>query len=229
MLQAVFWDMDGTLVDTEPSWFAAERALMSRYGVEWSDEQATALVGKALPDSAAVLQAAGADLPIREIVDELVAAVVAGVRQSIEWRPGARELLAQVRAAGIPCVLVTMSEAPLAEAVASALPPGTFQLMVTGDMVERGKPHPEPYLRARDDLSALAGPISMDQVVAIEDSIPGLASAIAAGAVAVGVPNMVSLQEDPGVVLWATLAGKSVTDLEELVAGRAASLELQSI
>ncbi|TSD49323.1 HAD family phosphatase [Rhodococcus sp. KBS0724] len=229
MLQAVFWDMDGTLVDTEPSWFAAERALMSRYGVEWSDEQATALVGKALPDSAAVLQAAGADLPIREIVDELVAAVVAGVRQSIEWRPGARELLAQVRAAGIPCVLVTMSEAPLAEAVASALPPGTFQLMVTGDMVERGKPHPEPYLRAREDLSALAGPISMDQVVAIEDSIPGLASAIAAGAVAVGVPNMVSLQEDPGVVLWATLAGKSVTDLEELVAGRAASLELQSI
>lgn len=101
--------------------------------------------------------------------------------------------------------------------------------MVTGDMVERGKPHPEPYLRAREDLSALAGPISMDQVVAIEDSIPGLASAIAAGAVAVGVPNMVSLQEDPGVVLWATLAGKSVTDLEELVAGRAASLELQSI
>ncbi|MFE4503814.1 HAD family hydrolase [Rhodococcus sp. NPDC056743] len=229
MLQAVFWDMDGTLVDTEPSWFAAERALMSRYGVEWSDEQATALVGKALPDSAAVLRAAGADLPIREIVDELVAAVVAGVRQSIEWRPGARELLAQVRAAGIPCVLVTMSEAPLAEAVASALPPGTFQLMVTGDMVERGKPHPEPYLRARADLSALAGPISMDQVVAIEDSIPGLASAIAAGAVAVGVPNMVSLQEDPGVVLWATLAGKSVTDLEELVAGRAATLELQSI
>ncbi|MGG7104280.1 HAD family hydrolase [Rhodococcus sp. 24CO] len=228
MLQAVFWDMDGTLVDTEPSWFAAERALMSRYGVEWSDEQATALVGKALPDSAAVLRAAGADLTIREIVDELVAAVVAGVRESIEWRPGARELLAQVRAAGIPCVLVTMSEAPLAEAVASALPPETFQLMVTGDMVEHGKPHPEPYLRARADLSALTGPISMDQVVAIEDSIPGLASAIAAGAVAVGVPNMVSLTEDPGVVLWATLAGKSVTDLEELVAGRAATLELQS-
>ncbi|NMD60416.1 HAD family phosphatase [Rhodococcus sp. ACPA4] len=229
MLQAVFWDMDGTLVDTEPSWFAAERALMSRYGVEWSDEQATALVGKALPDSAAILRAAGADLTIREIVDELVAAVVAGVRQSIEWRPGARELLAQVRDAGIPSVLVTMSEAPLAEAVASALPPGTFQLMVTGDMVEHGKPHPEPYLRARTDLSALTGPISMDRVVAIEDSIPGLASAIAAGAVAVGVPNMVSLREDPGVVLWATLAGKSVTDLEELVAGRAASLELQSI
>ncbi|MDI9916779.1 HAD family phosphatase [Rhodococcus sp. IEGM 1379] len=229
MLQAVFWDMDGTLVDTEPSWHAAERALLSRYNVEWSDEQALALVGNALPDSAEVLQSAGADLSIREIVDELVAAVVAGVRESIEWRPGARELLAQLREAGIPCVLVTMSEAPLAEAVVSALPPETFSLMITGDMVERGKPHPEPYLRAMKELSILEGPISMDRIVAIEDSIPGLASASAAGAVVLGVPNMVSLGDNPAVIVWETLAGKSVSDLEDLVAARAEMLEPQSI
>lgn len=228
MLQAVFWDMDGTLVDTEPSWHAAERALMARFNVEWRDEQALALVGNALPDSAAVLQAAGADLSIREIVDELVAAVVAGVRESTDWRPGARELLAQLRADGIPCVLVTMSESPLADAVVDQLPPGTFLLRVTGDMVERGKPHPEPYLRALQDLSAVAGPISMDRVVAIEDSIPGLVSANAAGAISVGVPNMVSLAQSAGSVIWATLAGRTVSDLEDLVAARAHTLDLLS-
>ena len=63
-----------------------------------------------------------------------------------QWRPGARELLASLLAAGIPCALVTMSTRSLADAVVAMLPQGTFQAIIAGDEVEHEKPHPDPYL-----------------------------------------------------------------------------------
>ena len=220
-LQAVFWDMDGTLVDTEPYWFAAEKELMARFGVSWSDEQAMDLVGNALPDSARALQAAGADLGIREILDELLRSVVRSVQQEIPWRPGARELLADLHAAGIPCAMVTMSESLLARVIADQLPEGTFRFLVTGEMVALGKPDPEPYLLAAKLMGEELGTaVVMDRVVAVEDSIPGVASAKASGAVTLTVPNAVEVPEQPGITRWETLAGQTVEDLQALVAER---------
>ena len=93
LLKAVLWDMDGTLVDTEPYWIAAERALVESHGGSWSHQQAMQLVGQSLLHSAAVLQAAGVRLEAREIVDTLSAQVIEQVRKEVPWRPGARELL----------------------------------------------------------------------------------------------------------------------------------------
>lgn len=222
-LQAVFWDMDGTLVDTEPYWFAAEKELMARFGVSWSDEQAMELVGNALPDSAAKLQAAGAELGVREILDTMLASVIRSVRQEIPWRPGARELLAALTSAGIPSAMVTMSETVLAQVIADQLPEGTFRFLVTGEMVDRGKPDPEPYLLAARLMGKHLGTdVDLDRVVAVEDSLPGVASAKASGAVTIAVPNAVDLPEQAGVTRWNTLAGRDVTDLEALVEERSA-------
>ncbi|MGF7123271.1 HAD family hydrolase [Rhodococcus sp. BE178] len=219
-VQAVLWDMDGTLVDTEPYWFRAETELMAAHGIPWSHEQATSLVGSALPDSATVMRDAGVDLGIREIIDTLLESVIAQVRVEVPWRPGARELLADVRDAGIPCAMVTMSERPLATEIARMLPPGTFEFLVTGDMVTRGKPHPEPYLLAVETMRRTRETLVHDRVVAIEDSLPGLASARASGVVALGVPNMVALPDDPGHTLWPTLEGRTAAHLHELVLER---------
>lgn len=216
-VHAVLWDMDGTLVDTEHYWFRAERELAAAHGIPWTDEQAAALVGNALPVSAAVLRAAGIDLGIRRIVDTLIDSVVAQVRQEVPWRPGAQELLAQLRDARIPCVMVTMSEHRLATEVEQLLPPGTFEFLVTGDMVTRGKPDPEPYLVAVEKLRATRPELSADRIVAIEDSLPGLASATAAGVVTIGVPNMIDLPDGPGHTVWPTLAGRDIAHLEQLV------------
>src|SRR3954471_14798425 len=84
-LQAVFWDMDGTLVDTEPYWIEAEAKLVASFGGVWSDELGLKLVGNALETSAAVLQQAGVDLSIRDIIDQLIDAVTERVRRSIPW------------------------------------------------------------------------------------------------------------------------------------------------
>ncbi|GAB3540869.1 HAD family hydrolase [Arthrobacter tecti] len=221
-LQAVLWDMDGTIVDTEPYWIEAEHELVNTHGGSWSDEEATGLVGQSLTFSAGVLQAAGVSLSVREIIDHLIGRVTERVRVSVPWRPGARELLLALRENGIPCAMVTMSEQLLAQEVARKLPVGTFELLVTGDMVARGKPDPEAYQLAFDGLGSSRA-LDKSRVVAIEDSIPGIASAKAAGLVALGIPHMVALPTDSADHEWATLAGRTVGDLEELVQSSSAA------
>lgn len=215
-LQAVLWDMDGTIVDTEPYWIEAEYGLVTAHGGTWSDEKAKGLVGQALTFSAGVLQEAGVRLSVRQIIDTLTEQVTARVRQAVPWRPGARELLLELREHGIPCALVTMSEHALAAEVASHLPDGTFELLVTGDRVAKGKPDPEAYQTAFDELSA-ERTLDKSRVIAIEDSLPGVTSAKTAGMLTLGVPHFVALPPESCDHQWPTLDGRRVQDLENLV------------
>ncbi len=209
--------MDGTIVDTEPYWIAAELELVQRHSGTWSTGQAEQLVGQALEFSAGMLQAAGVDLTVREIIDHLIREVAGQVRAEVPWRPGARELLEELRSTGVPCILVTMSERLLAAEVASHLPDGTFVELVTGDMVGRGKPDPEAYQHAFDLLEHRIPGLEKSRVVAIEDSLPGVTSALAAGVVTVAVPHFVPLPHNPHSIEWPTLQGRTVRDLESLL------------
>lgn len=219
-LQGVLWDMDGTIVDTEPYWIRAERDLVESHGGTWSIEQATALVGQALDFSAGRLQEAGVDLGISAIIEHLTGRVAADVAADVPWRPGARELLAALRQEGVPCAMVTMSEPLLAMAVASHLPEGTFSHLVTGDRVSAGKPDPEAYQLGFDLLAADHPGLTKDRVVAIEDSLPGVTSALAAGLVTLAVPHFVPLPPDTRRTDWSTLEGRTPAELAALVGPR---------
>lgn len=146
---AVLWDMDGTLVNTEPHRMAGQHALAAFHGIIWTESDALATVGKPMPVSAAMLREKGVPLTIEEIIDDLLVRVVKVLDGGIPWIPGAFELLASVRNAGIPCALVTMAYKPIALRVAAGAPDGTFQVVVAGDDVQHGKPDPEAYLRLR--------------------------------------------------------------------------------
>lgn len=211
-MRAVLWDMDGTLVDTEPYWINAEHEIVEAHGGTWSDEFAHELVGKDLMVSAQFIRD---NSPItwepERVIEELLTRVIAQVREHVPWRPGARELLESLREQGVPSALVTMSWRSFAEAVLDALPDGSFAVVVTGDEVERGKPHPEPYLRAADLLG-----VSPSDCVALEDSPTGVASAVAAGVPTVAIPHVVAVPEQPGAVQVSSLAGIGVTELAEL-------------
>lgn len=220
-LRAVLWDMDGTIVDTEPYWIAAEHALVAAHGGTWSHDQAMQLVGQSLVFSAGILQEAGVRLEIRDIIDTLTAAVIANVRQEVPWRPGARELLDELHGEGIRCALVTMSEAPLAREIVASLDKPYFEFLVTGDTVTHGKPHPEAYLRAVDLLRATDPDLEPWNCIALEDSIPGVAAAVASGVTTIAVPHITPLPPDTGRLTWDTLAGKTVADLEDAAASRA--------
>lgn len=212
-LRAVLWDLDGTLVDTEPYWIVAERELVESFGGQWGHEQAMRLVGQALPTSAGMLQEAGVELEIREIIDMLTARVVEQLGRAVPWRPGARELLGSLSAAGVECALVTMSERPMVERIITHLPAGSFRAVVTGDSVSRGKPDPEPYLTGLARLSGFVEGLDASECVAIEDSQPGATSAIVAGLPTIVVPNATALPVDLGSEQWATLAGRTVHDV----------------
>jgi HAD superfamily hydrolase (TIGR01509 family) len=206
--------MDGTLVDTEPYWMAAEHALVEAHGGVWTDEHAHQLVGNDLLVSAEYLRAhSPIDLIPLDVVRELLASVVASVKEHVPWRPGARELLESLVAQRVPCALVTMSWESLATAVVSNLPHGSFAAVVTGDVVLHGKPHPEPYLMAARMLG-----VDIGACVAIEDSPPGVASAVAAGIPTIAVPHHVEVPETAGAVQISTLAGLTPQDLLPLVA-----------
>jgi HAD superfamily hydrolase (TIGR01509 family) len=215
--------MDGTIVDTEPYWIAAEHALVEAHGGSWSHDQATQLVGQALTFSAGVLQEAGVRLETREIIDALTAEVIESVQRAVPWRPGARELLDDLHQAGVRCALVTMSEGPLAREIVANLPKPYFEFLVTGDTVTQGKPHPEAYLKAVELLQEADPGLTIDHCVALEDSAPGVGAAHATGVATVAHTPIFALPQDTRQTTWCSQAGRSVSELEAIAAGSLAA------
>ena len=206
---AVLWDMDGTLVDTEPYWIETEYAIAERHGGTWSEEHALNLVGNDLLDSGRYIREhMGIDLEPAQIVEELLDGVVARVEREVPWQPGAVDLLADLNRAGVPCALVTMSWRRFVAPILAALPPDTFEAVVTGDAVSNGKPHPEPYLTA-------AGILGVDPAscLAIEDSNTGARSAESAGCTVLVVENHVPVLPGERRVFRETLEGTTYADL----------------
>ena len=106
-----------------------------------------------------------------------------------------------------------MSISRMAHHVADHLGFVGFDAVVAGDDVTESKPHPEPYLRGAELLG-----VDPAECVSIEDSEPGIRSAVAAGTVTIGVPFMVDLPDDVAHVLWPTLDGRTTADLAGLLA-----------
>ena len=210
---AVLWDMDGTLVASEPYWMEAERELVESYGLTWTHEDALAMVGMPLLTSGNIMAAHGVPLPGQEIADRLVAVVAERLAREVPWQPGALRLLTELHEAGVPIALVTMSYRVLAEKIVHAVP-GGFETMVCGEDVTHGKPHPEPYLTAARHLG-----VDPSRCVAVEDSLPGISSALDSGARTIAVEVMIPIPEVPGLTRVSSLEDLSLEDLARVASG----------
>jgi HAD superfamily hydrolase (TIGR01509 family) len=209
---AVLWDMDGTIVDTEPYWMAEQTALVEQAGGTWSERDSADLVGSDLNRAAEVLLArTPLSGPSEDIVNTLLDRVVTRVRERMPWRPGARSLIAELTEAEVPMALVTMSWQPLAEVLLEALPSDTFAAVITGDQVSDGKPHPEPYLLACRRLG-----VDPQDCLAVEDSPTGARAAVAAGVQTLAVSHMVEVDADLAVARRDSLEGLGLQDLRGL-------------
>jgi len=209
------FDMDGLLVDSEPLWFEVETEIMARMGGAWSHADQKHLVGGPMDHSLGYMLARAARPAPRETVARWLAEGITGLVRDhgVPMLPGARELLAEVRAAGVPCALVTSAQRDLMEAVLETTGV-VFDATVCAEDVRLGKPDPEPYLLAADRLGVHSG-----GCVALEDSPNGIASAEAAGCGVIAVPNVAPVAAPPGRVIAASLREVDLARLRE-VAGR---------
>ncbi len=218
---AVLWDMDGTLIDSEHYWLSSEQELAESWGGKWSSDDGEKLIGMSLYESTSLIkQKVGIDLSPQEITEILTDSVISKLEAAIVWRPGVLNLMTELQNLGIKTALVTMSMRRMALSVAERLPGSKFDVVVAGDDVTRGKPHPEPYLKAAELLQ-----VDIRDCIALEDSLTGLTSAEASGAIAIGIPNIVRLPEQEGRIVWPTLHGVTVEDFSDLYREKRASLD----
>ena len=210
---AVLFDMDGTLIDSEPYWMASEQSLAAEHNGTWTTIDSLDVIGKDLNESSKLFkERTNIPLGIDEIKNRLSNDVQSKLSKEVPWRPGAKELLLELRKRGVKTALVTMSLRRMAQQVVDAIPFDAFDVIVAGDDVTRGKPHPEAYEKA----AALLG-FHPSKCIAFEDSVTGLTSAEAAGTYAIGIPNIIEIPQKPGRVLWPTLEGVTFKQLRKLI------------
>jgi HAD superfamily hydrolase (TIGR01509 family) len=204
---AVVFDNDGLLLDTEQAWTRAEVTLFERHGSVFTAEHKREMIGSSHAVAAGKLERQleqpGNGLALMAELDELV---MDEVLHDVDPRPGAVDLVAALKVAGMPIALATNSPRAFCErALHTAGMDGQFATVVAGDEVEHGKPAPDIYLDACRRLG-----VDPAKSVALEDSPTGTQAANAAGMTVIGVPYLADIELPKAHIIAASLADPEV-------------------
>ena len=193
---AVLFDMDGTIVHSEPLWMRCETEFVLSHGGEWSPERAMELVGNSLETSGQILSAAiNNQMPGDQIIADIVTRMIRLYESGqIPWRPGFLECARALQAAGVKMAVVSASYSRLVKTVVAQVPDQMIDTYVGGDMVENDKPNPDPYLLAAEKLG-----VAITDCIVVEDSMNGLKAGLASGAATVAIPCVKPIPLQPGM------------------------------
>lgn len=212
--EAVVFDCDGLLLDTETAWTRAEKELFSRHGHTFTMDHKRDLIGSSHAIAAGKLEA-WLDLPGEgeALMDELHGLVMAEATHDVEPRPGAVALVDALLQAGTPIAVASNSpRAFLDQVLATSGVAERFTHTIAGDEVERPKPWPDIYLEACRRLDAEPA-----RSIGLEDSPTGAEAARAAGLYVIGVPYIPDMAIPPATITTASLADSLVLEAVGLV------------
>jgi HAD superfamily hydrolase (TIGR01509 family) len=208
VIEAVVFDLDGVLVDSEQVWDAARRDVVARHGGTWKDSATRDMLGMSSPEwSRYVVEELGAQLTPQEVNAAVVEAMVARYREALPLLPGARAAVLRL-ADEFALGLASSSNREVIDLVLDEMGvTGCFAASVSSEEVGRGKPAPDVYLEAARRLG-----VPPDGCTAVEDSENGLRSAHAAGMRVIAIPNP-HFPPDPAAL---ALADLELPDLDAL-------------
>ncbi len=206
---AVVFDNDGLLLDTEESWTRAQETLFERHGHRFTSQHKRDMLGTSPSHAAAVLEqifdAPGEGMAL---IMELAMLVLEELAHHAPPRPGAKQLIARLQAAGIPMALASNSPQMLVDrALATAqIDQDTFVAVLTADVVTHPKPAPEIYLTACAALGTAPA-----RTLVLEDSPTGIEAAIAAGCYTIAVPSVAGVDLGGAALIVESLSSPQIT------------------
>jgi HAD superfamily hydrolase (TIGR01509 family) len=219
VIDAVIFDMDGLLVDSEPVWDAARRWMAQEAGQTWTTDDHRAVMGVSTQEWVQyMIDRLELTLPPEAVEERIVGRMVEMYHGGIPYFPGAVDVV-ELAAGRYRTALASGSHPRLIEAVtADAAMRGKFQVVVSADEVGAGKPAPDVYLAAAERLGVEAG-----RCVCVEDSGNGILAGVRAGMQVIAVPDprfppRADLLEQAHLVLG-SLADLSLEHIERLGAG----------
>jgi HAD superfamily hydrolase (TIGR01509 family) len=211
---AVFFDMDGLLVDSEPQWLQSEKEVMAPFGYDWLDSDQVACLGGPLTRVGQYMFEKSGNQKTPDFFRELLIDVQSKkMRAHIPIMPGAIELVRQLQLNGIKTALVSASPRIIVDAVLANVGKNLFPFSISSNDVEFTKPHPDAYLKA----ATISG-VDINNCLVFEDSLTGMKAATSSGAFLIAVPHLVTIDESPRVRVIKSLAQLNYQKLIELKA-----------
>ena len=206
---AVFFDMDGLLVDSEPLWLISETQMMAEYGYQWLESDQAACLGGPLDRVGDYMSGLiGGKRDGNSFTLEIIERMVEKFKGDLPFMPGAIELINDLRAHGVPLTLVSASPRSLVDAALSNFEVNPFVRSISSGDVKVSKPAPEGYL-----LAATSGGHDISNSLVLEDSLTGVTAAKASGAWVLAVPHLVPIEKSGRVDVTDSLANWSYEKL----------------
>jgi HAD superfamily hydrolase (TIGR01509 family) len=194
-MSAILFDMDGTLIDSEPLWLEAEIEIMEELGCNWDQQDQINCLGGPIDKTENYMQDRSNNIkPFGYFTKKLDDVMEQKLSTKSNLIPNALEIINECKISEIKIALVTASSGRLMRAVLKRFPVGIFDTTVSYDDVKRSKPNPEPYLLAAKTLG-----VDITNCVVLEDSLTGVQSGLSAGAQVIGIPHLVKMPSNPNL------------------------------
>ena len=194
-MSAIFFDMDGTLIDSEPLWLEAEIEIMEELGCNWDQQDQINCLGGPIDKTENYMQDRSNNIkPFGYFTKKLDDVMEQKLSTKLNLIPNALEIINECKISEIKIALVTASSGRLMRAVLKRFPVGIFDTTVSYDDVKRSKPDPEPYSLAAKTLG-----VDITKCVVLEDSLTGIQSGLSAGAQVIGIPHLVKMPSNPNL------------------------------